>query len=263
MTFGEKLIKLRKEKGFSQEVLAEKLSTTRQAISKWENDQGFPETEKLIMIGDIFGVSIDYLLKATVEQNREKEEGYFVSKEMAEGYLLNQRKTAKYLALGICLLISTIVPYLAFGRNPIIQIPIIIMFAMLGIGMLVTADIIEEDSYNILTREVLMFDQKFLKELTVRYETIKKKYTAIIIAGYCLMALGGLVFGLEEIIVSGVLVSYYPVSVVLIAVGFYMILRTSSILEAYQLMVKNEEHTNRLVFKLKQKFRKKVEDFLG
>lgn len=45
MEFGEKLFKLRKEKGFSQETLAEKLNTSRQAISKWENGQGFPETE--------------------------------------------------------------------------------------------------------------------------------------------------------------------------------------------------------------------------
>ncbi|MGC3792448.1 helix-turn-helix domain-containing protein, partial [Priestia aryabhattai] len=68
MTFGEKLFKLRKEKGLSQEALAEKVNTTRQAISKWENGQGFPETEKLLMLGNIFEVSIDYLLKDTVVQ---------------------------------------------------------------------------------------------------------------------------------------------------------------------------------------------------
>ena len=63
MTFGEKLYKLRKEKGLSQEALAEQVSTTRQAVSKWENNQGFPETEKLMMLSNIFEVSIDYLLK--------------------------------------------------------------------------------------------------------------------------------------------------------------------------------------------------------
>ena len=45
MTFGERLFKLRKEKGLSQESLAEQLNTTRQAISKWENNQGYPETD--------------------------------------------------------------------------------------------------------------------------------------------------------------------------------------------------------------------------
>lgn len=50
MSFSEKLLQLRKEKSYSQEALAEKLCTTRQAVSKWENGQGFPETEKLLMI---------------------------------------------------------------------------------------------------------------------------------------------------------------------------------------------------------------------
>ena len=50
MKFGEKLQKLRKEKGMSQEELAARLHVSRQAVSKWENDQGYPETEKMLMI---------------------------------------------------------------------------------------------------------------------------------------------------------------------------------------------------------------------
>lgn len=92
MDFGEKLFKLRKENGYSQETLAEKLNTSRQAISKWENDQGYPETEKLLMIGNIFEVSMDYLLKDSVRNNEANEEGYYVSKEMAEGFLLSTKK---------------------------------------------------------------------------------------------------------------------------------------------------------------------------
>ena len=48
MNFGEKLFKLRKEKGLSQEALADQLGTTRQAVSKGENNQGYPETEKIL-----------------------------------------------------------------------------------------------------------------------------------------------------------------------------------------------------------------------
>ena len=48
MNFGEKLFKLRKEKGLSQEALADQLGTTRQAVSKRENNQGYPETEKIL-----------------------------------------------------------------------------------------------------------------------------------------------------------------------------------------------------------------------
>ena len=74
MNLGEKIFKLRKEKGFSQEVLAEKLGTTRQAVSKWENNQGFPETEKLMQLSNIFEVSVDFLLKdeKTIKNTDEK-----------------------------------------------------------------------------------------------------------------------------------------------------------------------------------------------
>lgn len=63
MNLGEKIYKLRKEKGLSQESLAEQVKTTRQAISKWENNQGYPKTEKLLQLSIILGVSTDYLLK--------------------------------------------------------------------------------------------------------------------------------------------------------------------------------------------------------
>lgn len=91
MDFGNKLLKLRKEKGLSQEALSEKLNTSRQAISKWENGQGFPETEKLLLIGNIFDVSIDYLLKDMPENNIDNKRGYYASKEVIEGYLINEK----------------------------------------------------------------------------------------------------------------------------------------------------------------------------
>lgn len=62
MTFGEKLYRLRKSQGLSQEALAEKLNTSRQAVSKWENNNGYPETEKIILISKIFQVKLDDLL---------------------------------------------------------------------------------------------------------------------------------------------------------------------------------------------------------
>ena len=63
MRFYEKLQFLRKEKGFSQEELADRLGVSRQAVSKWESDMSYPETEKLIELSKIFGVTLDSLLK--------------------------------------------------------------------------------------------------------------------------------------------------------------------------------------------------------
>lgn len=63
MNFSDKLQKLRRQKGLSQEELAEECGVSRQAISKWESDQSMPELDKLILLAELFEVSIDYLLR--------------------------------------------------------------------------------------------------------------------------------------------------------------------------------------------------------
>ena len=63
----EKLYQLRKKSGLSQEQLAEQLNVSRQAVSKWESGNAFPESEKLIIISNYFGVSVDYLIKDVAE----------------------------------------------------------------------------------------------------------------------------------------------------------------------------------------------------
>ncbi len=62
MTLGEKLQKLRREYPLTQEQLAEKLEVSRQAVSRWEADAAYPETEKLVRLARLYGCSLDYLL---------------------------------------------------------------------------------------------------------------------------------------------------------------------------------------------------------
>ena len=65
MKFCDKLQKIRRENNVTQEQLAEKLGVSRQAVSKWESDQAYPDTEKLIQISKIFNVSLDELINDT------------------------------------------------------------------------------------------------------------------------------------------------------------------------------------------------------
>lgn len=62
MTTGEKIYVLRKKAQITQEAFAEQLEVSRQAVSKWESDQSYPETDKIIKIAQMFGVTCDYLL---------------------------------------------------------------------------------------------------------------------------------------------------------------------------------------------------------
>lgn len=63
MKFSEKLMELRRSKGWSQEQLGEKLGVTRQTVSKWELGDTTPEMEKIALISDLFGITTDELIK--------------------------------------------------------------------------------------------------------------------------------------------------------------------------------------------------------
>ena len=62
MNMGEKILSMRKARGWSQEELAERIGVTRQAVSRWESNSAKPDADKIIAICDLFGVSADYLL---------------------------------------------------------------------------------------------------------------------------------------------------------------------------------------------------------
>lgn len=92
MTLGEKLSRLRKENNYTQEQLADILMVSRQAISKWESNITYPETDKMIRISELFGCSLDYLLKDTVEYDSRNEN------ENSSGFIKNhfrERKSQK------------------------------------------------------------------------------------------------------------------------------------------------------------------------
>lgn len=71
MTTGERLADLRKKRNWTQEQLADALDISRQAVSKWESDAAYPDTDKLVQLAELYDVSIDYLLRGVApEQTR-------------------------------------------------------------------------------------------------------------------------------------------------------------------------------------------------
>ncbi|MCQ2441097.1 MAG: phosphoglucosamine mutase [Clostridia bacterium] len=72
MTIGEKITHLRSTSGMSQEILADKLSVSRQSVSKWEMDQALPQIDKVLQICELFNISADELLYDKITINREK-----------------------------------------------------------------------------------------------------------------------------------------------------------------------------------------------
>lgn len=95
MKFGEKLMRLRKSRGMSQEELASKLNVTRQTVSKWEQDQTVPDMNKLIEISKEFSISLDELT-STVDSSDFQDAGNGNSSEKA-----NKRISVKVLIAGL------------------------------------------------------------------------------------------------------------------------------------------------------------------
>lgn len=87
MTLGEKIKELRIKNNLSQEDLASKLNVSRQAISKWEKDIALPDTNNLIMLSKLFGITLDELV------NQDRSESCSNSKEEVTSNSIDDNKT--------------------------------------------------------------------------------------------------------------------------------------------------------------------------
>ncbi len=169
MIFADKLIQLRKSKGWTQEDLAEKMEVSRQSVSKWESTRSVPEIEKIVKLSDLFDVSTDYLLKDEVEnfyinkevngtssvkenkfkeKNREKESAPLrqVSMSEATSFIETKKDTSFKVALGVMLAIFSpigliVLPALseegfyALSENTSFVIAFIAMFLFVGVAV--------------------------------------------------------------------------------------------------------------------------------
>lgn len=258
MNFGEKILKLRKEKGFSQETLAEKLGTTRQAISKWENNQGFPETEKLLQLSNIFEVSVDFLLKNEKMVKDIDEKGFYVNREMASGYLMNEKRICRYMGIAFMFLALTGVPFTLFSVGDIRRYLGMAVCIITGIFFIVLVMFTEQEEYKMIRREPLLFDQEYLRELSDTYISIRKKHIVVAVPCTVLFIVGISILVLTD---KGYFAwsEYHSLIFLALAIGLLGFIYSIGIIEAYELLVKNEEYSGRLCFKLKRKIKEKID----
>lgn len=147
MILADKLIRLRKKNGWSQEELADKLDVSRQAVSKWESASAIPSLEKILQLSTLFGVTSDYLLKDEIEDEEFFDDRFtsgikHISIEKANEYIEHRRQTAWRIAIATFLCsISPITLFIlgayAQGSNAVISdtlagiIGVVVLFAFL------------------------------------------------------------------------------------------------------------------------------------
>lgn len=119
MILADKIIRLRKKNGWSQEELAEKMEVSRQAVSKWEGAQTIPDIEKILKLGSLFGVTTDYLLKDEMEDEEFSDDSKPSVKQItltqANDYLEWRKAASVRIALGVFLCIIAAIPLLLLG----------------------------------------------------------------------------------------------------------------------------------------------------
>lgn len=261
MIFADKLIKLRRQRGWSQEELAEIMNVTRQSVSKWESMQSLPDLDRILQLSNLFGVSTDYLLKDEIEEaqeevqiHEEKEnESHYVTAQEAEDFINVKRKIATPLSIGvflcivspICLLMlavfsdNNIKSY--FSENTAVGVGIIVLlaFVAVAVGIFIFCGS-KTSQYQYMEKEILNVDSNAVKKVRSEKDRFSKVYTANTIAGviFCVLGVvpllaGAIINGDNDIVVMTCLC----ISIFIVAVGVMLLTRVNTINNAFNMLL--------------------------
>lgn len=190
MSFGEKLQQLRKEKGLSQEDLAHQLNVSRQAVSKWELQNGYPEIEKMILISDLFQVSLDYLMKEDYEEHENETISSFrlMTQQNIEDYLHFKKSFALGISSSVLLMIVGLFVAALCADTSYQSIGVFGFLIMVGIGVffIIMTTLLKESKFKIENEEIkIAFND--LQNLQEKYQHFHKYFTLAIAGGVLLI----------------------------------------------------------------------------
>lgn len=196
MTLGETIRTLRKKAGLSQEALAEKLGVSRQAVSKWENDNGMPETEKLITMAKLFDTSLDDLIgeeksaptSSTAESSTQTHiDRAAVTLDVARSFLDYQSHRLQRVALAALLIIGS--SALAFSSFSGIIMLLWMLIIIVAVAQLILAYAIA-DPYRALRHTPLALTPDARTEITGRFSDEQPKLQRLLFCGIFLVGVG-------------------------------------------------------------------------
>ena len=187
MMLSEKIMTLRKKKGWSQEELAEKLDISRQSVSKWESASSLPDIDKIIQLSHIFGVTTDWLLKD------EEEAGRFIDLE---------RKLAIPRALATALCVLSPIPLILlsgiseFGNMAITEdmaggvgVTVLLILVAIGVAVLVFSEN-RLEKYEYIEKEIITLQYGVKGMASKKKEEFSGIYNLCITSGTVLCILG-------------------------------------------------------------------------
>ncbi|MEG0367489.1 MAG: helix-turn-helix transcriptional regulator, partial [Coprobacillus sp.] len=192
MDFGMKLQDLRKQKGLSQEALAERLSVSRQAVSKWETGEGYPEMDKIILLSDMFEVSLDYLIKDSGDTSEQKnsQQGYFMNSQKIKDYLDFKMKFGFRIGISVAMFILSVLFPVWCSDTPYENYGIFGMLCVVavGVGAIIITGISSEKHGELESKNINMSFND-LQNLQEEYNHFKSKFGMSIAIGVGLIIL--------------------------------------------------------------------------
>lgn len=205
MILADKIIKLRKKNGWSQEELAEKMQVSRQAVSKWEGAQTIPDIEKILMLGSLFGVTTDYLLKDEIEDEEFTDETKSSVKRItlaqANDFLKLRKSASVQIAAATFICIIAVIPLLILGAASEIPALNISENTACGVGLTVllvlTAIAVaififcgfKNAPYEFIDKESFETEYGVAGMVKERQKTYKTNYSVLNIIGTCICIL--------------------------------------------------------------------------
>lgn len=140
MILADKIVRLRKKNGWSQEELADRMQVSRQAVSKWEGAQTTPDLEKVLMLSGLFGVTTDYLLKDEIEDEpflAETGSVRQITLAEAEDFLARRKTASVRIAGGTFLCVIAAIPLMLLAAAAEVPAYSLSENAAAGIGLTV------------------------------------------------------------------------------------------------------------------------------
>lgn len=205
MILADKIIRLRKKNGWSQEELAEKMQVSRQAVSKWESAQTIPDLEKILMLGRLFGVTTDYLLKDEMEDEEFTDETApsvkRVTLAQANDFLEWRKSASVRIALGTFLCVIAIIPLLILGaatQSPACQIPetvaagvgltVLLILVAIAVALFISCGF-KNAPFEFMDREPFETEYGVTGMVQEKQKAYKRSYTRYNIIGACICIL--------------------------------------------------------------------------
>ena len=263
MILADKIIKLRKQRGWSQEQLAEMLNVSRQSVSKWEGGLSIPDLDKIIKMSSLFGVSTDYLLKDEVEEiqpaTTEKggADGLVISMEEAAKFMEIKEKLSSKTALAVAMFILCPVPLILLGalsegvKMGITEdmaggLGMAILLVMVAIGVVITIlNEMQLSKYEYIGKEEFTLEYGVKGIVERKMEDYAQSHRTSIAGGValCITAVVPMMLAVALSVSDFVMACMVCVLLTLIAIATYLMVCSSNINDSYLRLLQLEDFT--------------------